>query len=87
MSNFEQGKGHKREQIPWYPTVDEKKCAGCRKCFEFCKHGVYAWDNVRNKVSVLTPFECVVGCSTCAGLCPGKAIVFPPLSILKPFLI
>ncbi len=78
--------GMPREQIPWHPTVDYKKCKGCKKCFEFCSHHVYGWDEKKNRPKVLEPFYCVVGCSTCAGLCEEKAISFPPLSVLKNFI-
>jgi NAD-dependent dihydropyrimidine dehydrogenase PreA subunit len=72
-----------REKIPWFPTVDEQKCAGCKECFDFCKHEVYAWDEEKDKTRVARPYQCVVGCSTCAGLCKEGAISFPPLTILK----
>jgi len=85
MSERGTWKGFPREEIPWYPTVDEEKCAGCKKCFEFCPHDVYAWDEEKDKSKVAEPFECVVGCSNCAGLCEEGAITFPPLTILAKF--
>ncbi len=75
--------GIAREGIPWYPTVDDARCKGCRTCFEFCSHGVYAWDDAANIAKVVEPFRCVVGCSSCALQCEEGAIHFPPLSILK----
>jgi len=86
MSKFGKWKGFPREKIPWFPAVDDAKCKGCKKCFEFCKHEVYAWDEVKKKTKVANPFGCVVGCSSCAGLCAEKAIIFPPLTVLQPFL-
>ena len=74
--------GIPREKIPWNPTVDEAKCTGCRKCFEFCKHEVYAFDEETKKTKVVRPLECVIGCSSCKGLCETQAISFPPLSML-----
>lgn len=74
-----------REQIPWYPTVDAGKCIGCRTCFEFCSHGVYEWSHETGKPVVKNPYNCVVGCSSCAARCPAEAIVFPQLSILKQY--
>lgn len=74
-----------REEIPWYPTVDAEKCIGCRTCFEFCRNGVYAWDGDRGHPIVVKPYNCVVGCSSCAAQCPSEAIKFPPLSILKQY--
>ncbi len=78
-------KGTSREEIPWYPTVDLDKCVGCKECFNFCSHKVYAWDEKNNKTKVAEPFQCVVGCSTCAGMCPEEAISFPPLTMLGDF--
>ncbi|MCX5787852.1 MAG: ferredoxin family protein [Elusimicrobia bacterium] len=74
--------GIPRNEIPWNPTVDDSKCTGCRKCFEFCSHKVYEFDEKANKSIVTRPLECVVGCSSCKGLCEAEAISFPPLSIL-----
>jgi NAD-dependent dihydropyrimidine dehydrogenase PreA subunit len=76
-------KGVPREQIPWYPSVDEAKCTGCRKCYEFCSHKVYAWDEALDKAVVAQPLQCVVGCSNCSHQCEQGAISFPPLTILK----
>lgn len=83
MSKYGVWQGVPRENIPWYPTVDAGKCEGCKKCFEFCRHKVYGWDEKNNKTKVTAPFECVVGCSNCAGLCKPGAITFPPLTILQ----
>lgn len=86
MSKYGSWKGTAREKIPWYPAVDSKKCAGCRACFEFCSHGVYAWNEETGRPVVTEPFRCVVGCSSCTNQCNTEAISFPPLSVLKPFL-
>ncbi|MCJ7459659.1 MAG: ferredoxin family protein [candidate division Zixibacteria bacterium] len=74
--------GIPRENIPWYPTVYEERCDGCKKCFDMCPQKVYLWDEKINKPKVINPFACVVGCSGCAEVCKLKAISFPPLSIL-----
>lgn len=79
-------KGITRTEIPWNPTVDDSKCTGCKKCFEFCKHGVYSFDEEAKKSIVAHALECVVGCSSCKGLCEAEAISFPPLSMLKDLL-
>ena len=34
---------------------------------------------------VARPYNCMVGCTTCANLCPGKAINFPSLEILRKY--
>ena len=83
MSKYGTWEGIPREEIPWHPTVDLEKCIGCKECFSFCSHKVYDWDGETNKTKVAEPYNCVVGCSTCAGLCKAKAISFPPLTILK----
>ena len=86
MGNYRAWKGKPRELIPWYPSVDSAKCVGCRKCYDFCSHGVYGWDEGANAPKVLEPFQCVVGCSSCSHQCEEDAITFPPLTILQPFL-
>ena len=83
MGKYGEWRGVPREKILWFPTVDLDKCAGCKECFSFCSHKVYAWDEESNKTKVVQPFQCVVGCSSCAGMCPEEAISFPPLTILK----
>jgi NAD-dependent dihydropyrimidine dehydrogenase PreA subunit len=77
--------GIPREEIPWYPTIREELCDGCRLCVEFCPFGVYEYDPKSNKIKVVNPFNCQVGCSMCAMKCKPKAIAFPPLAILRTF--
>ncbi len=83
MSKYGNWQGIPRENVPWYPTIDTDKCKACKECFNFCSHKVYSWDEKQNNPRLAEPFYCVVGCSTCAGLCKEGAISFPPLSILK----
>ena len=66
-----------REKIPWYPIIDFDKCIGCKECFNFCKNGVYEWDEENNRPIIKNPYNCVVGCSACGNLCNGGAIKFP----------
>jgi NAD-dependent dihydropyrimidine dehydrogenase PreA subunit len=66
-----------REKIPWFPTIDFDKCVGCKECFNFCRNGVYEWDEENNKPKIVRPYNCVVGCSACANLCNGEVIKFP----------
>ncbi len=73
----ESWQGFPREQVPWFPTVDETSCDGCDKCLEFCSHGVFA-KREDGTVFVAGPYDCVVGCDACARLCRHKAITFPP---------
>lgn len=77
--------GIPREEIPWYPTIRDELCDGCNICLEFCSFRVYEYDDRTNKVRVVNPFNCEVGCSMCALKCQPKAILFPPLAILETF--
>ena len=72
-----------REEIPWFPTVDKKKCTGCQVCYNFCSHQTYAWDDKENVSVVANPYNCVVGCNSCESQCPAGAISFPSLEVLK----
>ncbi|MFA6333129.1 MAG: ferredoxin family protein [Methanoregula sp.] len=45
-------------------------------CFLTCGKGVYQFDWDRKKSVVAKPDQCVVGCQTCANLCPTEAIRF-----------
>jgi len=75
--------GISRNQIPWYPTIDFDKCVGCQECFNFCHNGVFEWDSENNKPKIINPYNCVVGCSSCAKLCASEAITFPTLQDLR----
>ena len=39
-----------REEIPWYPTIEQELCSNCGICVDFCTHGVYAVEDVRTMV-------------------------------------
>lgn len=69
--------GIPREEIPWYPTIDYDACAGCQECLQFCANGVYRWGENDHHPLVVNPYNCVVGCSACAQICPMEAITFP----------
>ncbi len=77
-------RGYPREQIPWYPTVNEDLCNGCGSCLKLCRTGVLGPTD-GGKVRVADPFGCVVGCSSCANLCKPGAITFPARSILDAY--
>ena len=64
-----------REEIPWFPTLDEDLCTNCGICIEFCANGVFAIDDVQTRV--VAPYNCVVGCSGCEAECSSGAIRFP----------
>ncbi len=67
--------GIPRKDIPWYPTVDKEKCIGCGLCFVTCGRNVYEIKN--KKAEVVNAYNCLVGCTTCATICPVSAISFP----------
>ncbi|MFW6238821.1 MAG: 4Fe-4S dicluster domain-containing protein [Halanaerobiales bacterium] len=74
-----------REEIPWFPRIDEEKCTGCGTCLDFCGHGTYEWDDEVERPVVANSYNCVVGCSSCRNQCPEDAIEFPPLTMLKKY--
>jgi NAD-dependent dihydropyrimidine dehydrogenase PreA subunit len=77
-------RGYPREQIPWFPTVDEDACDGCGVCLRLCSAKALA-PTGNGKVRVADPAACVVGCSSCAAVCKPKAIIFPPRSLLDAY--
>jgi len=79
-------RGIPREEIPWYPTIDEEKCIGCRECITICKNEVLAFDESSQKSKVVNPYNCVVECRTCARLCPAEAISFPDAAEFTAFI-
>ncbi len=74
--------GIPRESIPWFPTVYEEKCTGCKKCFLMCPTKVFLWDDKTEKPKVIKPLNCVVGCTGCAQICEPQAISFPSKKFL-----
>ena len=73
---FSEWHGVPRDKIKWNPVVDETKCVGCGMCVTSCGRGVYKYDYEKRKSKVANPNHCLVGCQTCANLCPVKAISF-----------
>ncbi len=81
--------GLPRDKIPWFPAIDYEKCTGCLTCVETDKnagHNVYEVEGNPPRPVVKNPYECVVGCETCAKLCPNNAISFPSRDELKQVL-
>ncbi len=72
--------GYPRKKVNWYPRVDLSKCVKCGMCMN-CGKKVYEW--TENGPKVVRPYECIVGCTTCANLCLGKAITFPDINELR----
>jgi len=82
--HYQSWRGIPREQIPWYPTIDEDLCNGCGICLRMCGTGALVATE-SGKVCVTQPFACVVGCNSCARRCKPGAILFPPRSILDAY--
>ncbi len=76
--------GKPRQEIPWYPRINYDRCIGCGLCFLTCGgRVVYDWDFEKMRPIVARPYNCMVGCDTCAKLCPRDAIIFPHLGELR----
>jgi NAD-dependent dihydropyrimidine dehydrogenase PreA subunit/ElaB/YqjD/DUF883 family membrane-anchored ribosome-binding protein len=70
--------GIARKEIPWFPAVDADKCIGCDLCYVTCGREVYETTPDKfHKAVVERRYNCMVGCSTCAVVCPTQAISFP----------
>jgi NAD-dependent dihydropyrimidine dehydrogenase PreA subunit len=71
--------GVPRSKIPWGPTIDYEKCISCGKCADYCKLGVFEFEEKEGKkVSVVkNPNNCVVFCTGCQEQCPADAITHP----------
>lgn len=67
--------GIPREAIPWFPTIDPDKCINDSVCIDFCANDVFAEGDIATVVA--NPLNCVVGCSSCARVCPSDALSFP----------
>ncbi|HUT17255.1 MAG TPA: ferredoxin family protein [Acidobacteriota bacterium] len=71
--------GVPRNKIPWYPTIDYDKCTSCGTCVDYCKLGVYEFEENQGKKKpvVKNPNNCVVFCTGCNEQCPAGAIKHP----------
>lgn len=78
--------GVPREEIEWYPTVVAERCLGCGLCVTSCGRQVYRFDYDANVPVVDNPLNCMVGCSTCATICPRDAIEFPSRGYLQQLI-
>lgn len=77
--------GIPRKEIPWYPSIEQKKCTSCGICVNACKHGAYE-HNKDNQVVVANPYHCEVFCESCKFQCPVEAISFPNRSEFKSII-
>jgi NAD-dependent dihydropyrimidine dehydrogenase PreA subunit len=68
-----------REKIPWFPTIDYQKCISCGKCVDYCKLGTFEFEEKdgEKRSVVKNPYNCVVLCTGCDGICPAGAITHP----------
>ena len=78
--------GVPRAEIRWHPTVVAERCIGCGLCATSCGRGVYAFDYAANRPIVVAPDMCMVGCTTCATLCPQDAIEFPSRGYIQQLI-
>ena len=72
--------GYPREKVEWFPAINEDKCVSCGMCMN-CGKNVYDW--VDGKPKVTRPYNCVVGCTSCANLCLGRAISFQDIESVR----
>ena len=75
--------GIPRTEIPWFPTIDDDACIGCGLCYISCGREVFGFDDAARKATVERKFNCMVGCSTCATVCPVEAISFPGRDLIQ----
>ena len=83
---FDEWFGVPRREIPWYPKIDPAQCVGCGLCAAICGRGVYKYDFDTSRPIIVKPYNCLVGCQTCANLCPVGAIEFPNPNILRSYI-
>jgi NAD-dependent dihydropyrimidine dehydrogenase PreA subunit len=72
-----------RAMVTWHPTINSDACTGDRACIDFCKNGVFGWDEQQKHPFVQNPLACVLGCDSCAQICPTEAITFPSKEELR----
>jgi len=78
--------GIPRDQIDWHPTLVAERCVGCGICATSCNKGVYGFDYEANKPVVVAPQSCMVGCTTCATICPEDALEFPSQGYVRQII-
>jgi len=78
--------GVPREEIAWFPTVVAGRCTGCGLCVTSCGRKVYRFDYEDNVAVVVSPLQCMVGCLTCATICPREAIEFPSRGYIQQLI-
>lgn len=76
-----------RKQIAWFPTIDCGLCTKDRACLDFCHNDVFRWNEAEARVDVVNLEKCVLGCTSCAQICPVEAISFPDKEELRRTLL
>ena len=74
-----------RENIDWFPCIDESLCNLCKICYEMCPRDVFI--ATEDHVVVERPYSCVFLCRGCANKCPQSAIQFPQKEEYKKLVI
>jgi|ERR1035437_2923158 NAD-dependent dihydropyrimidine dehydrogenase PreA subunit len=75
-----------QEQIAWFPTIDYGICTADRACLDFCHNDVFHWNETEVRVEIVNRDNCVLGCTSCAQICPVEAISFPDKEELRQTL-
>ena len=78
--------GIPREEIAWSPEIDYKKCIGCGLCVLECPTHIFRYDFRKHIAEIIKPLKCKIGCTTCANLCPVKAVKLPSLTYLHEIM-
>lgn len=84
---FAKWKGIPREEVDWYPTIDENRCTGCGMCVTSCGRNVFDYNWEEKKAIVARPLQCMVGCTSCEVWCVFNAISFPDPQYVKNLII
>ncbi len=54
-------------------SIDEKACVGCSLCVDYCRTGVFSFNDEKGIAETVKEKECF-GCLGCAEICPATAI-------------
>jgi len=69
--------GVDRSLLVWHPALESDRCTGCEICVLTCGNDVFRWSRRAKRPVVANPGKCMVGCTTCARVCPSDALTFP----------
>jgi NAD-dependent dihydropyrimidine dehydrogenase PreA subunit len=71
--------GVPRSKIHWSPIINYEKCVICGTCVDYCKLGVFEFEEKEEKKRPLVknPNNYVVFCTGCEEQCAVGAIKFP----------